>query len=80
MTARRPTFFFVPTEELPNVIELNPYDTPVAVVDLEKVEANIARLQAYLDRHGIANRPHIKTHKIPAIANMQMRAGAVGIA
>ena len=29
--------------------------------------------------HGIANRPHIKTHKIPAIGKMQIAAGAVGI-
>jgi D-serine deaminase-like pyridoxal phosphate-dependent protein len=62
------------------MIEIDPHDTPVAVVELDKVEANIARLQQYLDRHGIANRPHIKTHKIPAIAEMQLRAGAVGIA
>ena len=54
-------------------------DTPVAVVYLDKLEAMIARLQRYLDEHGIANRPHIKTHKIPEIAHMQMRAGAVGI-
>jgi D-serine deaminase-like pyridoxal phosphate-dependent protein len=54
-------------------------ETPVAVVDLDKLEANIARLQAYLSEHGIANRPHIKTHKIPEIAHMQIRAGAVGI-
>ena len=37
------------------------------------------RLQSYLDQHKIANRPHIKTHKIPAIAKMQMDAGAIGI-
>lgn len=54
-------------------------ETPAAVVDLARLQANISRLQAHLDRHGIANRPHIKTHKIPAIAQMQMRAGAVGI-
>lgn len=54
-------------------------DTPVAVVDLDKLEANITRLQQHLDAHGIANRPHIKTHKIPEIAWMQIRAGAVGI-
>jgi D-serine deaminase-like pyridoxal phosphate-dependent protein len=29
--------------------------------------------------HGVALRPHIKTHKIPAIAKMQLAAGAVGI-
>lgn len=59
---------------------IDPSDTPVAVVDLDRVEANIGRLQAYMNRHGIANRPHIKTHKIPALAKMQMEAGAVGIA
>jgi D-serine deaminase-like pyridoxal phosphate-dependent protein len=54
-------------------------ETPVVVVDLDKLDANIAKLQAYLSSHGIANRPHIKTHKIPEIAHMQIRAGAVGI-
>jgi len=54
-------------------------DTPVAIVDLDKVEANINRLQTYLDEHGIANRPHIKTHKLPEVAHMQINAGAVGI-
>jgi D-serine deaminase-like pyridoxal phosphate-dependent protein len=54
-------------------------DTPVAVVDLDRLAANIARLQTYLSQHHIANRPHIKTHKIPAIAQMQVRAGAVGV-
>ncbi len=54
-------------------------DTPVAIVDLDRLAANIARLQRYLDEHGIANRPHIKTHKIPEIAHMQLNAGAVGI-
>ena len=33
----------------------------------------------YCDEHGLAFRPHIKTHKLPAIAYMQLRAGAVGI-
>jgi D-serine deaminase-like pyridoxal phosphate-dependent protein len=54
-------------------------DTPVAVVDLDRLEANIAGLQTYLSSHGIANRPHIKTHKVPAVAKMQVAAGAVGI-
>jgi D-serine deaminase-like pyridoxal phosphate-dependent protein len=54
-------------------------ETPVPVVDLGRLEANIKRLQAYLDEHKIANRPHIKTHKIPEIAQLQMKAGAIGI-
>jgi D-serine deaminase-like pyridoxal phosphate-dependent protein len=60
-------------------MRIDELETPVPVVDLDRLEANIARLQAYLDEHGIANRPHIKTHKIPAIAQMQIDAGAVGI-
>ena len=59
--------------------EIDQLETPVAIVDLDVLEANIARLQRFLDRHGIANRPHIKTHKIPQIAHMQIEAGAVGI-
>lgn len=54
-------------------------ETPVAVIDLDRLEANIVRLQTYLDEHRIANRPHIKTHKIPHIAHMQLAAGASGI-
>lgn len=54
-------------------------ETPVPVVDVDRLEANITRLQAYLDSYNIANRPHIKTHKIPAIAALQVEAGATGI-
>ena len=54
-------------------------DTPAVVIDLDIVEANIRRAQDTLAGHGLANRPHIKTHKIPALAKMQMEAGAVGI-
>ena len=54
-------------------------DTPQVVVDLDRVEANIARLQDELDRRGIALRPHAKTHKSIAIARLQVGAGAAGI-
>ena len=54
-------------------------ETPVPVVDLDILKSNITRLQAYLADHNIANRPHVKTHKIPAIAQMQIDAGAIGI-
>ena len=54
-------------------------DTPAVVIDLDIVEANIRRAQETLASHGLANRPHIKTHKIPALAKLQMDAGAVGI-
>jgi D-serine deaminase-like pyridoxal phosphate-dependent protein len=60
-------------------MRVNEIDTPAVTIDLDMVEANIERLQAYLDAHHIANRPHIKTHKLPEIARMQIAAGAVGI-
>ena len=55
------------------------YGTPAVVVDLDIAERNIARLQALCDAAGIANRPHIKTHKSPVLAAMQVAAGASGI-
>jgi len=55
------------------------YGTPAVAIDLDRVERNIARLQAACDAAGIANRPHIKTHKSPAIAKLQRDAGAKGI-
>src|SRR5437870_12767202 len=60
-------------------MELSTLDTPVATVDLDAVDRNIRRVQDYCDEHGFACRPHIKTHKVPAIAHMQVAAGAVGI-
>src|SRR5258708_37680482 len=54
-------------------------DAPAVVIDLDVVEANIARAQEKLASHGLANRPHIKTHKIPALAKLQIDAGAIGI-
>lgn len=60
-------------------MHINELDTPVAVVDLDRLAANIASLQNYLNDHHIANRPHIKTHKSPIVAQMQMDAGAAGL-
>src|SRR2546425_9225843 len=54
-------------------------DTPAVTNRLDIMEDNIRRVQQHLDRHGIANRPHIKTHKVPALGALQRRAGAVGI-
>jgi D-serine deaminase-like pyridoxal phosphate-dependent protein len=54
-------------------------DTPVVTIHLDVMEDNIRRVQAHLDRHGVANRPHIKTHKIPAIGRLQLEGGATGI-
>lgn len=55
------------------------YGTPCAVIDMDKVERNIARIQKACDDAGVAHRPHIKTHKNPMLAKMQVTAGAKGI-
>jgi D-serine deaminase-like pyridoxal phosphate-dependent protein len=55
------------------------YGTPCAVINMDKVERNIARIQAACDAADVANRPHIKTHKSPLLAKMQIEAGAKGI-
>src|ERR1700746_3306440 len=55
------------------------YGTPCAVIDMDKVERNIARIQAACEAAGVANRPHIKTHKSPMLAKLQVAAGARGI-
>ena len=55
------------------------YGTPCAVIDMDRVERNIARIQKACDAAGVANRPHIKTHKSPRLARMQIAAGAKGI-
>jgi D-serine deaminase-like pyridoxal phosphate-dependent protein len=60
-------------------MQVSQLDTPAVTIDLDRLEANIKRVQAMIAASGKANRPHIKTHKIPAIAKMQMAAGAVGI-
>ncbi|WP_395448142.1 D-TA family PLP-dependent enzyme [Aminobacter sp. UC22_36] len=53
--------------------------TPAVLVDIDVARRNIERFQAYADSHGLKVRPHIKTHKLPAIAELQLDAGAVGI-
>lgn len=53
--------------------------TPMPVIDEDRLTANIARAQAYLNGHGLNFRPHIKTHKLASVAQQQLDAGAVGI-
>ncbi len=55
-------------------------DTPVLTVDLEVMEKNIQYMAEHCRKLDIQLRPHIKTHKVPEIAHMQLEAGANGIA
>ena len=54
-------------------------DTPALTVDLDIMERNLRSLSDYSRKHGLKLRPHTKTHKIPAIAKMQIASGCSGI-
>src|SRR2546421_5104983 len=53
--------------------------TPVAVVDEEIVERNLARMAKLAADHNVKLRPHAKTHKSAYMAKRQMAHGAVGL-
>lgn len=54
-------------------------DSPALCVDLAKMDQNIKAVHTRLQGTGVEVRPHVKTHKCPAIAKMQIAAGAVGV-
>lgn len=58
---------------------LSNLETPAAVVDLDRLERNLDRAATYAKQHGLALRPHVKTHKTAWIAGEQVRRGAAGV-
>ena len=50
---------------------LDTLETPAVLIDADVADANLARWQERCDRAGIANRPHIKTHRSVAWALRQ---------
>jgi D-serine deaminase-like pyridoxal phosphate-dependent protein len=52
--------------------------TPALLVDIDRLERNIARMAASYARTGIALRPHVKTSKCWEVARRQLDAGAIG--
>jgi D-serine deaminase-like pyridoxal phosphate-dependent protein len=54
-------------------------ETPIPVVDLDRLARNLDRAAAYATAHNLALRPHIKTHKAPRIASEQLKRGAIGV-
>ncbi len=54
-------------------------DTPVLLLDLDRFEANAARLHGAIAAGGKTWRPHSKGHKSPWIARRQMDIGAIGV-
>lgn len=58
---------------------INRLDTPALLIDLDVLKENIVQMAAFFEAHEAVLRPHIKTHKCPHIAKMQLAKGAVGI-
>ena len=58
---------------------LESLETPVPIVDLDRLTHNLDRMAAYATLHDLRLRPHVKTHKSPRIATEQLQRGAVGL-
>ena len=53
--------------------------TPALLVDRARLQSNLDAMQARADAHGVALRPHVKTHKCVEIARLQTARGARGL-
>jgi D-serine deaminase-like pyridoxal phosphate-dependent protein len=64
-----------------SAIGRNPRDliTPALILDLPAARRNIAKMADRLKTMPAKLRPHIKVHKSPELARMQVDAGAIGI-
>ena len=60
-------------------MRIDELDTPVLVINLDALEENLDRYHGYFKKHGIGFRPHIKTHKTLAVAQLQLKYGAIGL-
>jgi D-serine deaminase-like pyridoxal phosphate-dependent protein len=58
---------------------LEDVETPVVIVELDLMEANLRRLASYAETHGVSLWPHTKTHKSPEIGLRQLALGAGGL-
>lgn len=58
---------------------LDTIETPAVLIDAGVADANLRRWQERCDDAGLANRPHIKTHRSVAWALRQIELGAKGI-
>jgi D-serine deaminase-like pyridoxal phosphate-dependent protein len=54
--------------------------TPALILDLDAAKRNIASMAAKFRELPAELRPHIKVHKSPELARLQVEAGAIGVA
>jgi len=60
-------------------MKLDALETPAPLVDVDVMTRNLDAMQAYADAHGLALRPHTKTHKSVHVGREQVRRGAAGL-
>ena len=53
--------------------------TPALLVHRERLLRNLGRMQSRADDNEVRLRPHVKTHKSPALARLQAEEGASGL-
>lgn len=58
---------------------LRDLDTPVPLIEVGRLEVNLAGMADRLRAAGVAHRPNVKTHKTAAIARRQVELGARGL-
>lgn len=54
-------------------------DTPALICDLDIMERNLRRMADFTKECDVDLRPHVKTHKVPEIAKLQIEGGAKGV-
>ena len=54
-------------------------ETPYVLINQQKMQQNITQMAEAVKSQGIQLRPHVKTHKVPDFAKLQLEAGAIGI-
>jgi D-serine deaminase-like pyridoxal phosphate-dependent protein len=55
-------------------------ETPALLLHLDRARRNIDRMARLAAELGVGLRPHVKAHKSPELARLQLEAGAVGVA
>lgn len=60
-------------------MKISDLSTPAALVDIERMERNIVRMQSRMNSLGVNFRPHVKTSKCVEVTQAQIKAGARGI-
>ena len=58
---------------------LKEIETPSVLVDRDRLNANLDRMQRLATKGNVRLRPHVKTHKCLQIAELQLERGAIGV-